>query len=119
LGRPAEVVAHSIETSLCFGVYAPAGEQVGFARAVTDYATFAWLCDVYIAPDARGAGLGTWLVRTAQECLAEHGVRRILLATADAHGLYASIGFVPLSDPGRWMEMDPRSQRSVSDAAPR
>jgi GNAT superfamily N-acetyltransferase len=110
LGRPAEVVAASIEGSECFGVYAPSTEQVGFARTVTDRATFGWLCDVYIAPEARGKGLGTWLVEVVRDHLFATGVRRLVLATADAHGVYAKAGFSPLAIPGRWMEIDQRGE---------
>ena len=112
LGRPAQVVARSIEGSDCFGVYAPSSEQVGFARAVTDHATFGWLCDVYIAADERGKGLGTWLVEVVRDNLLATGVRRVLLATADAHGLYATAGFSALADPARWMEIDRRREVS-------
>jgi len=108
LGRPVDVVSTSVDRSLCFGVYAAQGDQVGFARVVTDHATFAWLCDVYIAPEARGRGLGTWLVKVVRERLFAEGVRRILLSTTDAHGVYAAAGFVSLVHPGRWMEIDPR-----------
>lgn len=111
LGRPAATVIASIATSVCFGVYAPGGEQVGFARAVTDNATFAWICDVYVAPVARGQGLGTWLAQTAVYELQSAGVTRIVLATADAHNIYEKAGFTPLAEPGRWMEIDLRSTR--------
>lgn len=103
LGRPLEVVRRSIENSLCFGVYE--GErQVGFARVVSDFATFAWLCDVFILQAARGAGLGKWLV----ECVAAHpdlqGLRLFLLATRDAHDLYRRYGgFELLEAPERFM----------------
>lgn len=103
LGRPLEVVRRSIENSLCFGVYE--GErQVGFARVVSDFATFAWLCDVFILQAARGAGLGKWLV----ECVAAHpdlqGLRLFLLATRDAHELYRRYGgFELLEAPERFM----------------
>ncbi len=111
-GRPLEVVRRAIEHSLCFGVYAvttqPDGSesaaQVGFARVVTDYATFAWLCDVFILETHRGQGLSKWLVETVvtHPCLA--GLRRILLATRDAHELYRKYGgFELLSNPERWM----------------
>ena len=102
-GRGPEVVRRSVENSLAFGLYHGA-RQVGFARVITDHATFAWLCDVFVAEAARGGGLGTWLV----ECVLEHpdlrGLKRILLATRDAHGLYAKLGFRPLAAPDRWME---------------
>jgi len=108
LGRPADLVARSIAGSLCFGVYGPAGAQVGFGRVVTDNATFAWFCDVYIARDVRGLGLGTWLAQTVRDEMDAVGVGRIVLATGDAHGVYAKAGFAPLADPGRWMEIDER-----------
>jgi len=108
LGRPVDVVSTSVDRSLCFGVYSAEGDQVGFARVVTDHATFAWLCDVYIAPEARRRGLGTWLVTVVRERLSAEGVRRILLSTTDAHGVYAAAGFIPLVNPGRWMEIDLR-----------
>ncbi len=101
--RPLTVVERSIEHSLCFGVYAQA-QQVGFARGVTDYATFAWLCDVFILESHRGQGLGKWLV----ECVAAHSdlqtVRLFLLATRDAHELYRRYGgFRAVSAPERLM----------------
>jgi GNAT superfamily N-acetyltransferase len=108
-GRPPEVIARSLSNSGCYGVYAPDGGQVGFARVVTDRATFAWLCDVYIAADSRGLGLGTWLVRVVRDHLFDLGVPRLMLATLDAHDLYTRVGFAPLADPGRWMEIDRRS----------
>jgi len=108
-GREAAVTLRSVEGSLTFGVYSPDGEQVGYARAVTDLATFAWLCDVYIARSARGAGLGSWLVETVRDRLLSTGVNRILLATKDAHDMYLKAGFAPLADPDRWMELDTRS----------
>jgi GNAT superfamily N-acetyltransferase len=107
LGRPREVVDKSFAGSLVFGVYRPesdGGGQVGFARAVTDGATFAWLCDVYVDRSVRGRGLGTWMVEQARDELARLGVGRILLATLDAHAVYAKIGFAPLTEPDRWME---------------
>ncbi len=102
--RPMKVVKRSIENSLNFGVYRN-DRQVGFARVVTDYATFAWLCDVFVLPEERGAGLGKWLV----ECVVSHPdiqpLRRLLLATRDAHELYRQYGgFTPLGSPDRWME---------------
>ncbi len=102
-GRPRAVVERTIEHSLCFGVY-DGDRQVGFARVVSDFATFAWLADVYIVPDYRGRGLGKWLM----ECVFAHpdlqGLRRFLLATRDAHGLYSQYGFTALGNPDRMME---------------
>jgi GNAT superfamily N-acetyltransferase len=114
LGRPREVVERSIRNSLVFGVYraddtkSDNGRQVAYARAVTDSATFAWLCDVYVDPAERGRGLGTWLASSVRDHLADTGVRRILLATNDAHAVYAKAGWTPLATPQRWMELDTR-----------
>lgn len=101
--RSLATIQRSIAHSLCFGVY-QGKEQVGFARVITDYATFAYLADVVIADEARGQGLGTWLIR----CITEHpelqGLRRWVLVTQDAHTLYAKFGWTPLAHPERWME---------------
>jgi GNAT superfamily N-acetyltransferase len=105
LGRTREVVERSIEHSLNFGVYADSGEQVAYARVVTDEATFAWLCDVYVAPDHRGDGVGTALLDAVIAHLAGLLLSRTLLATADAHGLYERYGFRPLPEPGRFMAL--------------
>lgn len=109
VGRPESVTATAIANSLCYGVYDPAGRQVGFARVVTDDATHAWLCDVYIDRSARGRGLGTWLAASIVTDLRQRGVPRILLATADAHEVYRKAGFTELVDPSRWMEIDERA----------
>lgn len=108
MGRPVDVIDRSLAASLCYGVYAAAGGQVGLARVVTDQATFAWLCDVYIARSSRGLGLGTWLASAVRDHVFGLGVPRLLLATLDAHDVYARVGFEPLADPGRWMEIDRR-----------
>ena len=106
LGRSRQKQDHAIAGSLNFGVYdRTSGSQFGYARVVTDQATFAWLCDVYIAPAVRGRGLGTALAAAVRDHLARYGLRRILLATADAHGVYAKAGFAPLADPGKWMAL--------------
>jgi GNAT superfamily N-acetyltransferase len=102
-GRPLEVAQKALENSLCFGVYRGA-EQVGLARVVTDYATFGWLCDVFITEAHRGRGLGKWLI----ECVVSHpdlaGLKQIVLATRDAHELYRRYGgFTSLPAPERWM----------------
>ncbi|MGW4152782.1 GNAT family N-acetyltransferase [Micromonospora chersina] len=108
LGRDRDTVGRAFAGSIGFGVYRPGdGRQVAVARVVTDRATFAWLCDVYVDPAERGRGLGTWLAGAARDHLAEWGVRRIVLATNDAHGVYAKVGFTPV-EPGRWMEYDRR-----------
>lgn len=101
---PREVVSRSLEHSLCLGLYRD-GEQVGFGRAITDCATFAYLSDVFVIAELRGRGLGRWLVN----CVFEHpdlqGLRRWMLATKDAHGLYAQSGFGPLQSPEWFMEV--------------
>lgn len=102
-GRSLETVQRTIEHSLCIGVY-EGGRQVGFARVVTDYATFAWLCDVFILEEVQGHGLGKWLVETITSEPTMQQVRRFLLATRDAHELYRRYGgFEPLQAPERWM----------------
>lgn len=106
LGRPLSKQEAAIAGSLNFGAYhRETGEQHAYARVVTDRATFAWLCDVYVDPAARGQGLGTALVAAARDHLAPYGLRRIMLATADAHGVYAKLGFEPLADPDKWMAL--------------
>jgi GNAT superfamily N-acetyltransferase len=105
-GRPREVVERSIRHSLCFGLYDAEGAQLGFARVVTDCTTFAWLCDVFIDASARGRGLGSWLVGCALEHPDLAGVRRWMLATRDAHEVYARLGFRPLNGVERWMAIE-------------
>jgi GNAT superfamily N-acetyltransferase len=102
-GRPSEVVARSVAESLTLGLYGPGDDQVGVCRLVTDYATFAWLCDVFIDTAVRGAGLGTFLVETATAHPAVRGLR-LVLGTRDAHELYRRFGFESLAAPDRWME---------------
>ncbi|WBB93917.1 GNAT family N-acetyltransferase [Verrucosispora sp. WMMC514] len=110
LGRDRETVTRAFAGSLGFGVYRPAdGRQVAVARVITDRATFGYLCDVYVDRAERGRGLGTWLAGAVRDHLAEFGVRRILLATNDAHGVYAKVGFDPVPA-DRWMELDRRDQ---------
>ncbi|MGY1581692.1 GNAT family N-acetyltransferase [Streptomyces sp. MN13] len=107
LGRPREKQDRAIAGSLNFGVYDTAsGEQVAYARIITDRATFAWLCDVYVDPSVRGKGVGTALVGAVREELRPYGLRRILLATHDAHAVYEKLGFAPLERPDQWMALD-------------
>ncbi|MEU1178398.1 GNAT family N-acetyltransferase [Streptomyces sp. NPDC005820] len=106
IGREREKQDRAIAGSLNFGVYDSAsGEQVAYARVVTDLATFAWLCDVYVDPAVRGKGIGTSLVAAVRDHLLPHGLRRILLATQDAHGVYEKVGFEALEEPDRWMAL--------------
>jgi GNAT superfamily N-acetyltransferase len=104
-GIPQEVVARSIEHSLCFGVYDGSGAQVGFARVVSDFATVAYLGDVFVLESHRGRGLSKWML----ECIMLHpalqNLRRWILLTRDAHGLYAKFGFTPVKSPERYMEL--------------
>jgi len=102
-GIPMEVMKRSIENSLSFGLFHEA-EQIGFARVVTDYATFAWLADVFIDEAFRGQGLGKWLMETVHGHPGLQGFRRWILGTRDAHGLYEQFGYAPLAKPEIYME---------------
>jgi GNAT superfamily N-acetyltransferase len=104
-GVARDVVERSIARSLCFGLYAPGGAQAGFARAVTDGATFAWIADVFVLDPHRGRGLGVWLMETLLAHPDLQGLRRTVLATKDAHLLYERFGFEPLPLPERWMSL--------------
>jgi GNAT superfamily N-acetyltransferase len=111
-GRSIEVVRRSVEGSKPFGVYR-GPEMVGFARVVTDYATFAWVADVFVVSGHRGRGLSKWLMETILAHPDLQGFRRWVLATKDAHGLYRQFGFRELHRPERWMERpDPNMQES-------
>ena len=101
-GRTREMVARYLQHSLTFGLY-DGPRQIGLARVVSDYTTFAWLCDVFIHKDYRGHGLGKWLMETVHSHPDLQDVRRWMLATRDAHGLYSQFGWVPLDPPERWM----------------
>jgi GNAT superfamily N-acetyltransferase len=109
-GRDRAVVERSVANSLSFGVY-DGTTQVAYGRVVTDHATFAWVCDVFVDAAVRGRGVGGWLMRSIVEHLHGEGVYRILLVTRDAHGVYAGAGFTPLARPEQWMELDTRSAR--------
>jgi len=101
---PEGMVGKAIQNSLNFGLY-KAGVQIGFARIISDLTTFAYLCDVFVLPEFRGQGLSKWLM----QCVLEHpvlqGLRRMMLMTKDAHGLYAQFNFTPLADASRCMEI--------------
>lgn len=106
-GIPFEVVERSLRHSLCFGLFTD-GDQIGFARVVTDRATYAYLCDVHVLETWRGRGLGRWLMRCVWSHPDLQGLRRCGLVTRDAHALYASSGFTALAHPDRHMEkLDP------------
>jgi GNAT superfamily N-acetyltransferase len=102
-GIPFDVVQRSVEHSLPFGLYED-GRQIGFARVITDYATFAYIGDIVVVPSHRGQGLGKWLVEVIMEHPRLQGLRRWILATADAHGLYEQYGFTGLARPEDYME---------------
>lgn len=102
VGRARAVTDAAIANSVCVGAYAPTGEQAGFARVVTDGATFAWLCDVFVFEAHRGRGLARRMVQAAIDLPALATVRLWLLATDDAHGVYSPLGFEEV-EPGRWM----------------
>ena len=111
-GRSREVVARSIDNSLPFGIYKD-GAQVGFARIVTDYATFAWVADVFVLPEHRSRGLSKWLMEVILAHPRLQGFRRWVLSTKDAHELYERYGFIKLHRPERWMERpDPNMKES-------
>lgn len=103
-GVAREIVDRSLDHSLCLGVYSPDGDQVGLARVITDQATFAWLCDVFILHAHRGHGLGKALLRAVLSHPQLSTIRRMGLGTSDAHGLYAQFGFTPIANPERQME---------------
>jgi GNAT superfamily N-acetyltransferase len=104
LGRARETQDAAIDASRNYAAFDEAsGEQLGYARVVTDGVTFAWLCDVIVAPGARGRGVGVGLVEFMLADLDPLGLKRIALATGDAHGLYERFGFEPLSNPEQWM----------------
>jgi GNAT superfamily N-acetyltransferase len=104
-GISRDLVARSIEHSLCFGIYHRGGEQAGFSRVVSDYATVAYIGDVFVFEPHRGQGLSKWLM----ECIVQHpllqNLRRWILLTRDAHGLYSKFGFTAIAKPERYMEL--------------
>ncbi|HJP66798.1 MAG TPA: GNAT family N-acetyltransferase [Actinomycetota bacterium] len=105
-GVSLETVRRSVEGSaVCIGVFDPEGRQVGFARAVTDQVTFAWIADVYVLEGHRGMGLAAWMLEALLADERLQGLRRVVLATRDAHRLYEGVGFGPLPFPERWMQL--------------
>jgi GNAT superfamily N-acetyltransferase len=111
-GRSVETIRRSIENSISFGLY-KGDQQVGFARVITDYATFAWIADVFVLEPHRGQGLSKWLMEVIISHPELQGFRRWVLATKDAHELYRKFGFKELKLPERWMERrDPNTQET-------
>ena len=114
-GIPLECVRRSIEHSLCFGLYDASG-QVGFARVITDFATFAYVGDVFVVEGHRGRGLARWLMEVIGAHPRLQGFRRWVLLTRDAHGLYQRVGYTPLAAPERYMERrNPDVYRSTAE----
>jgi GNAT superfamily N-acetyltransferase len=105
IGRPHATTEAAIEGSDAYGVYAPDSTQAAFCRVVTDRATFGWLCDVYVDRAHRGRGIARWMVAALRDEYGATGMRRLLLATGDAHDVYAAVGFAPLAKPEMWMEL--------------
>ena len=103
-GIPIETLKKAINNSLCFGVFNIDGSQIGFARMVTDLATYAYLADVYVLEEHRGKGLSKWLMQEIMSHSDLQGLRRMTLATLDAHGLYKKYGFSELTSPEIFME---------------
>ena len=104
-GITKEIITRSVAGSLCFGVFDNKGEQIGFARMITDEATFAYLADVFIDESYRGKGLSKWLMEVIMSYPGLQGLRRIMLATRDAHGLYTQFGFTKVTNTDRWMQI--------------
>ena len=104
-GIPLETVQRAIANSLNFGVYAPDSRQVAYARVITDKATFAWLCDVFVLPEFQSQGIGKQLQAEIWQHPELQGLRRYMLATLDAHGLYQQFGFQELAAPERYLEI--------------
>ena len=104
-GIPFETMSKAFGNSLCFGILTKSGSQVGFARMITDRATFAYLADVFVVKEHRGKGLGKWLIESILNHRDLQGLRRLMLATQDAHGLYEMFGFTALTSPEKMMEL--------------
>jgi len=102
---PLTIMEKAIKNSLCFGVFTDSGNQVAFARMVTDISTFAYLADVFVLEEHRGKGISKWLMKNILEHPNLQGIRRMALATSDAHGLYKEFGFKALSSPESFMEL--------------
>lgn len=107
-GRPREAVERSLRGSQVYGVYADRETMIGVTRVITDHATMAYLCDVYVDEAYRGKGVGPWLSREIVADLKAIGINRFLLATKDKHSTYAKAGFYPVARPQSWMEIDER-----------
>ena len=114
-GRSYETFLASLENSIPLGVYELDGTQVAFGRLITDRAVLGILSDVYVDPPHRGIGLGKWVTESSANLMKEFGGKRLMLRTNDAHGVYASVGFVELSDPEAWMTLDLLQYKSTAN----
>ncbi len=103
-GRTRETIEHSLKSSICFGLYS-GNQQIGFARVISDCATFAYLCDVFVDESCRGKGLGKWLISAVMSHPDLQGLRRWSLATRDAHEFYRQFGWAEIKSPEIWMEI--------------
>jgi predicted GNAT family acetyltransferase len=112
-GRDRDTIERSVAGSSPYSVFAADGTPVAFARVVSDGATFAWICDVFVDAGHRGRGLGTWVVDSIVADLTEAGILRMLLATRDAQDVYRRSGFEALEGPDRFMEIDRRPTRNA------
>lgn len=104
-GIPLAIMETAIQNSLCFGIFTADNKQVAFARMITDKATFAYLSDVFVLDEHKGKGLSKWLMKEILSHSALQGIRRMVLATSDAHGLYQQFGFKALGSPTLFMEI--------------
>jgi len=104
-GVPLSTMKTAVNNSFCFGIFTDEGQQVAFARMITDYATSAYLADVFVLPEHRGKGLSKWLIQAIVDDPKLQGLRRMLLATSDAHNLYKKFGFSALASPELFMEL--------------
>lgn len=105
LGIPRDVVERAARNSLVVGAYGPTAEQVGFARLITDHTTFGYLADVFVLEPHRGLGLSRGMVQALMDLPEVQGMRRLMLATRDAHGLYAKLGWAPVTDSAPLMQI--------------
>lgn len=116
LNIPYDKVEAAASHSLNFGLYLK-DRQIGYARVITDFSSVAYLGDVYVLPEFRGRGLSKWLMQTIMEYPDLQGLRRWILSTADAHGLYKQFGWLPVASPERWMEVHNKEVYSVNPAS--
>lgn len=115
VGRSRDTVDRSLAGSHVYGVYAEDSTMIGVTRIISDHATFAYFCDVFVDDAYRGKGIGPWLTRTIVEELQDIGINRFLLATKDKHAVYRKAGFIPVARPSVWMEIDNRPTKPPAE----